>query len=205
MAYSSSARSGASRGSSRGSSRESSRGPSRGSSRGGGGGSNNTVAYVVAIAIVGGAVGLVLALSGGDDKPKLQPSTTTVQATPAVGTPKAPPELAHEYPAMPPGKADEAKRLAASFDADAKRADDLYAQAQKARGAGNDEAWQNKLKEAVAIYGEINEQWNAFIATLPSNKWYDTEQVVAHYFPRENGRAAALTKKRGSLLKEEIR
>jgi hypothetical protein len=193
MPYSSSARS----------SRPSSYGSSRRGGRSSGGGSSNAVAYVVAGVVVLGVVGLVIALSGGKkDAPPAPTPTPTVKPVapppPPATKPSEPP-----WPEMPASKYEEAKHLASSFDADARRADALLNEAGDAKRKGDDALWQKKLGEAKAILHDINDKWNDFIATLPHNKDHDEEQVVAHFFPRENGQVATYTKKLSAMKASE--
>ena len=189
MAYTSNSRGGGSRGGSRG-----------GGGGGGGGGSSNTIAYVVAIALVGGVIGLVFALGkkGEPAKPPAAPAkkVEVIQQGPAI-------PAAKPYPDMPKDKQAEAQRLSSSFEADSMRADRLYAESLKAKKTGDDALWQSKLKEAGAIYHEILDKWNDFIGSLPSNGYYDAEQVVAFYFPRENGLVAKYTKALGNMKADE--
>jgi hypothetical protein len=191
MAYASGSRTGSARGSGRG-------GPPRR------GGSSNATAYAVAAVLVLGAVGLVLALSGGGGDKKKDTPTATATVPTTKPTPTAPPPKAEKpYPPMPPGKAEEARTLVASFAADASRADGYYQESVRAKQAGNDALWQSKLKEAKQLYHGINERWNEFVMTLPTNRDYDQEQVVAHYFPRENGQVATYVKNLRAMKSDE--
>jgi hypothetical protein len=107
------------------------------------------------------------------------------------------------YPEMPAAKYAEAKSLATSFEADARRANALYDESLRAKKAGDDALWQSKLKEAKQLLHEINEKWNEFIASLPSNRDHDEEDVVRHFFERENGQVATYTRKLANMKSDE--
>lgn len=186
-----------SRGSARGGSSSSRGGSSRGgSSRGGssrgGGGSTNAVATVVAVAVVGLIVGIVILMSNRKEPPmpKLPsavPSTPVVAAAPVK--PGGP-----AYPVVPAAKLAEATALVKTFEADGGRAEALYRESQEAKKAGDETKWQSKLGEASDLMTGINEKWNGFIEGLPTSKDYDFEDVAKHYFPRETGLVAKYTK-----------
>lgn len=180
-------------------SRGSSRGPSSPStsSRGGaprGGGSTNTVATVVAVGLVAVIIGAVVFMSGGkkDKGPAPLPKATTAPVV-APTVPSKPPPPA--FPAMPSSKLTEASALVQSFQGDSAKAEALYEESQKAKKAGDDAAWQSKLKQAIGLASGINSKWNEFIATLPSSKDYDEEEVARHYFEKESGAVARMTAK----------
>ncbi len=181
-------------------SRGSSRGPSSSStsSRGGaprGGGSTNTVATVVAVGLVAVIIGAVVFMSGGkkDKGPAPLPKATTAPVVAPPTVPGKPPPPA--FPEMPSSKRTEASALVQSFQGDSAKADALYEESQKAKKAGDDAAWQSKLKQAIGLASGINSKWNEFIATLPSSKDYDEEEVARHYFEKESGAVARMTAK----------
>ena len=178
------------------------RGGSSYSKAGGGGGSTNAVAYAFAVIIVVGIVVVVIATSGGK-KPTPVPARPPVDSVPVpvVTRPVKPGEK--PYPPMPAAKVDEARRLVATFDADAAKGDRLYDESLKAKKAGNDAEWQSKLKEARSLLENIRDKWNDFIATLPNTSDYDVEQVTAHYFSTENGKVTRLTKKLAAMKSDE--
>jgi|GEM_PF-3482087 len=187
----------------------SSRGPARGtgsardSSRGGGGGgggSNNAIAYVVAIGVVGLIIGLVVMMSGKKDAPKPPPKAPP--PAPVVPVKPAAPAAA-PYPTVPAAKLEEARKLATSFEADAAKANKLYDESIRAKKDGEDALWQSKLKEARGLLEGIKDQWNEFIATLPSSKDYDEEAVARHYFEREGGKVTQLIKKLAAMKSDE--
>ena len=188
MAYSSSSRGG------------SSRGGSRGGGGGGGGGSSNAIAYVVAIVLVVGVVGLVLALSGKKETPKPVPvpakKPDPIVQKPVVATEKP-------YPPLPQSKVDEAKKLVDSFELSASKAKTLIQESQKAHQSGDDSGWQSKLKEAGQLMAEINDKWDDFESSLPTGNGYDTDQVARHYLSKERGRVQELTKDLNRMKGEE--
>jgi len=181
MAYASSSRGGSSRGS---------------SSRGGGGGTNLT-AYAIAVVVLGLVIGLVVLLSAkkaGPAKPKeTSPAPTTLKPTEPV---KPPPP---GFPTVSAAKLEEGKKLVASFEKNAADANRLYDESIRAKKDGDDAKWQAKLTEAGDLLGPINDQWNAFIATLPTSKDYDIEQVAMHYFARESGLVTKYTQKLAAM------
>ena len=176
-------------------SRGSSRGSSSSSSRGGaprGGGSTNTVATVVAVGLVVVIIAAVVMMSGGKkSKPAPLPSAAPPPVVAAPVVPGKPPPPA--FPTMPSAKSAEAASLVQSFQADSAKANALYEESQKAKKSGDDAAWQSKLKQAIALAAGINSKWNDFIATLPSSKDYDEEEVARHYFEKESGAVARMT------------
>jgi hypothetical protein len=111
-------------------------------------------------------------------------------------TPPTPPPVApapakpaeKPYPAITEAKLAEGRKLAASFDADAAKAEALYKVANEAKKAGDTATWQSKLKEMRSILENIKDQWNEFIGTMPPSKDYDTEETAKHYFGPESGR-----------------
>ena len=168
---------------------------------GGGGGSTNAVAYAFAVIIVVGVVVLVIAMSGGKKPAPPQPKAPVAVPVPVVTKPVGPKEK--PYPPMPAAKIDEARKLVATFDRDSAEGERLYNESLQAKKAGLDAEWQSKLKEARRLLEDIRDKWNDFMATLPHNSDYDEEQVTAHYFPRENGRVASLTKKLAAMKSDE--
>ena len=177
-----------------------SRGSSRGGSGGGGGNANNTIAYVVAIAVVGLIIGLVVMMSGKKEAPKPPPAppppAPTVPVKPAAPAP--PP-----YPTVSAAKLEEGRKLAGSFDGTAATANKLYDESIRAKKDGDDALWQKKLKDARGLLEGIKDQWNEFIATLPSSKDYDEEAVARHYFEREGGKVTQLIKKLAAMKSDE--
>lgn len=178
------------------------RGGSSYSRGGGGGGSTNAVAYAFAVIIVIGIVVVVIATSGGK-KPAPVAAKPPVESVPVpvVTKPVKPGEK--PYPPMPAAKVDEARRLVSTFEADGAKGKQLYDESLKAKKAGNDAEWQSKLKEARTLLEGINERWNKFIETLPSNSDYDVEQVTAKYFSTENGKVTRLTKPLAAMKSDE--
>jgi len=100
------------------------------------------------------------------------------------------------YPPVPEATLAKGRDLVKTFDQDLAKANELYQESQKAKKAGDDAAWQSKLKDARKLAEGINDRWNEFIVTLPHSKDYDEEQVAKHYFYKESGIAA----KTGKLL-----
>jgi hypothetical protein len=163
-----------------------------GSSRGGGGKGNNMMAMAIAAVVVLGAiVGLIAASSG--DKPKpVEPPAAAPPPAPVVVAPPKPAGPA--YPPLPQAKVDEASRLVKTFPERGAKAQKLADEAMKAKAAGNLTEQQAKLNEARQILNSINDEWNEFIVSLPSNKDYDQEQVAAYYLRAQNGEVAKWTK-----------
>ncbi len=183
-----------SRGSSRSGSSSRGGGSSRSGGSGGGGGSTNTAATIVAVAVVGLIIGGVVLMSG---KKKEAPKSTLPAAVPAAApkaavdtTPKAKP-----FPPMPQEKVTEAVALVKTFEADSAKADAIYAESLRAKADGDDVKWQAKFTEFDHLLQGIKRKWTDFIDSLPSNADYDVEEVARHYFEKEGGRVAQLTKK----------
>jgi len=150
------------------------------------------VATVVAVGLVVLIIVGVVVMSGGKkSKTPSLPSAVPPAAAPAPTAPGKPPPPA--FPAMPSAKQAEAAALVQAFQADSAKANALYEESQKAKKSGDDAAWQSKLKQAIGLAAGINSKWNDFIATLPSSKDYDEEEVARHYFEKESGAVARMT------------
>jgi hypothetical protein len=161
-------------------------GSSRGSGSSGKPGGGNAIAYAAAAAVVGLVVVLFLALSGGKGKPA--PTPEKPAPTPPTVAPAAPTKPAEKpYPPLPEAKKLEGSALVKTFDRDIVEAERLYKESLKAKEAGNDAEWQAKLAQVSDLATAINDKWNDFIATLPSSRDYDEEQVARHYFYKESG------------------
>jgi hypothetical protein len=154
----------------------------------------NLVPYVAAGVVVVLIVGVLIAMSGGKKK-AAPPTSTPAPAAPApepVATPTKPGEA--PYPILSAAKQEEGRNLVRTFEQAANDADRLYKESLKAKEAGDEAAWQSKLGEAATLLHGINDRWNEFIASLPSSRDYDEEQVARHYFPKESGQVARWTK-----------
>jgi hypothetical protein len=181
----------------------SSRGTRGGSSYSrGGGGSTNAVAYAFAVIIVVGVVVMIIAMSGGK-KPAPVKAPPPVESVPTPVVVKPVKAGEKPYPAMPAAKIDEARKLVATFEADGAKGKVLYDESVQAKKAGNDAQWQSKLKEARGLLEDIRDKWNDFIATLPSSKDYDVEQVAMKYFSTESGKVTRLTKPLAAMKSDE--
>jgi hypothetical protein len=180
------------------------RGPARGGSSysRGGGGSTNAVAYAFAVIIVIGVVIMIIAMSSGKKAPPVK-APPPVESVPVATVTKPVKASEKPYPAMPAAKVDEARRLVSTFEADGAKGKRLYDESLAAKKAGNDAEWQSKLKEARGLLEDIRDKWNDFIATLPSSKDYDVEQVAMHYFSTESGKVTRLTKPLAAMKSDE--
>jgi hypothetical protein len=143
------------------------------------------VAYLAAAAVLALIVVLFFALGGKKTPPPAPPEKP---APAPVAPPTAPAKPAEKpYPPLSEAKKREGTELAKSFEKDIAEADRLYKESLKAKEAGNDAEWQAKLGQVSDLATAINDKWNEFIATLPSSRDYDEEQVARHYFYKESG------------------
>jgi hypothetical protein len=176
------------------------RSPAR-SSRGGG---NNMTAMAIAAVVVLGAIVGLIAASGGE-KPKPVDPPAPPPAAPVVAAPVKP--AGPKPPDLPPGKLEAGRALVASFATKAAEAKKLLDESQKAKAAGKDDEWQSKLQDANRLASDINDEWNEFEASLPTNKDFDQDAVSAHYFKRERGQVQGYVKdvKRSMKTDERLR
>jgi hypothetical protein len=161
------------------------------------------VPYAAAAAVLALVVGLVVML-GSKNKTPAGPSGPTPTTPPPAATPAGPAKpSAPPYPPMPAAKLAEGQALVKTFDRDAAEADRLYKESLRAKEAGDDAAWQGRLKESRDLLNGIKDSWNEFLGTLPSNKDYDEEDVAKHYFYRESGLVAKATKLLAAMKSDE--
>jgi hypothetical protein len=172
------------------------------SSRGGG---NNTMAMAIAAVLVLGVIVALIAVSGGKKPTPPEEPPAPPPAAPAAAAPVKP--AAPKPPDLPPGKLEAGRALVASFATKAAEAKKLLDESQKAKAAGKDDEWQSKLRDANRLASDINDEWNEFEASLPTNKDFDQDAVSAHYFKRERGQVQTYVKdvKRSMKTDERLR
>lgn len=144
---------------------------------------------VIAVAVVLVVLALVIWLASGssDDKtPKetaspTQPVTThhPESVTPVEPTKPPPPAISDALRTRARDLVEQAKRHAEDGEA-------LYKEAMKAKSDGDDDLWQEKLEEASHYFYEIQDLWNEIIGEMPSNNYYDEEEVANHHLGRES-------------------
>ena len=153
MAYGSRARS------SQGRSRSSSGSRYGGGGGGGGGGNNaNMVAVVVAVVVLAAVVGIVVVMSK-KDKPKDVP----VAAPPPIVQPTGPkppePPKKAPLPQLPADIVARAKALVPEIKSVSAEGTALYAEALKAKDAGDADTWQAKMEEAREKMKITRDKW----------------------------------------------
>jgi hypothetical protein len=159
-------------------------------------------AYAVAGVLVVLVIVIVMVMSGKKKEPKPPSPTTPAPKAPVVDTTPAKP-AEKPYPPVAESILNKGRELANTFEKDSNKATELYAESTKAHKAGDDKTWQSKLKEARALLENINDQWNAWIATLPNSRDYDTDDVAKHYLPSESGRVQKYVKLLASTKSDE--
>jgi hypothetical protein len=158
-------------------------------------------AVVVVVAIIAAAVAMS---SGGGEKKRPTPTPPPPAPTPAAtGTqPPAPPQR------PPPPAITEAQKRAADGLIDQIKeiqaeGDRLYAEAGKAKAAGDDDLWQTRLEEAARVLKGINDLWNDLVGQMPSlPPHWDEEEVANHHFPREADAYQKAMKRMGEIQKD---
>jgi hypothetical protein len=162
----------------------SSRGGSRGARSGGGGGAGP---LILAVLLVAGVIGgIVVFATNKKDPPAAAPTApppSTVPVAPQPGTPKPPPPP--PYPPLDASRVLSIKKEIGEMEPLAKKGQALHDEAKALKDAGKDAEWQKKLREAVEPLEEIQDRWNEIIASLPSTKDYDEEDVANHYIGTE--------------------
>lgn len=174
-----SSRSSRSSGSSRGGRRPSARSaPVRRS-----GGNGPTIAAALIVVGVLGAV-VYFAAQGNSRKPTpppieeemLQPAPVEVGPD---GKPRMPP------PQLPAQLKEQAQELVREARGLRTEAEAIYKVANDAKKAGDEDLWQEKLREAAAILMGIKDGYNDLIGEMPHNDDWDEEQVANHYLGAE--------------------
>jgi hypothetical protein len=167
----------------------------------------NPAAMAIAIVVVLGGLGAVVFFmaSKKDKPPPKPPPAPVVPVTP----PKPPVVKPPDPPPYPPLSADRIAAVRAEvkelkLDETAKKVQVLYDEAMIAKGKGDEATWQAKLREAAKLLETINDQWNEIVATMPSSKDYNEDEVANHYVGDE---ATQVNKALGLLpgIKKQIR
>lgn len=143
---------------------------------------------IAAAAVVLGAVVLAIVVLGGgkdgsgDTRARANAPGTTPAAGPSL--PAVPSKL--PPPPLPAHLRELAEQLAKDAPVLAKQGEAVYEEANRAKQAGQDDLWQEKLKEASAFFFEIQDRYNELIGDMPSNKdWEDPEELANHYLGDE--------------------
>ncbi len=185
---------------SRGGSSRGTSGRAGGSGAGRSGGGANVTAYAVAGILVVLVVVLFLVL--GKKKPTATLPPPVVPVSPPVVLP--PPKAgAKPYPTITEAMLNEGRNLVRTFDKDAATADRLVSESVKAKGTGDIDTQQSKLREARGLYTNIKNQWNDFIDRLPTGNGYETEDVAKHYFARESGQVQKYLKNLAAMKTDQ--
>lgn len=148
--------------------------------------SGGAAPIVIAIVLVVGVVGLIVALSSGKDNDNPPPRRASYESS-TTNTPSYEPDIPAPppYPALPSHLKTRAREIAEEAKSLQKKGDAVYKDAMAAHQSGNTELWQEKLQEASDYFYEIQELYNELIAEMPSNNDYDEEQVANHYLGAE--------------------
>jgi hypothetical protein len=146
----------------------------------------NPGATIGAVVVVVGVIAAIAILtSKGKDKPKVAP--TTVAPPPRTGAEKP----AEPQRPPPPPVSEEIKTQARTLVTEAqelaKQGESLYAEAVAAKNKGDDDLWQQKLREAQQPFQEILDRWNEIIAQMPTDlpHGWDEEEVANYWLGKE--------------------
>jgi len=143
---------------------------------------------IIAIVLVVGAVGLIVALSsGGSDERDRAPETSYTPPPPPSSQPDVP--QPPPYPPISAGLKQKAKDIAREAAEIKKEGEKIYQEAMAARRADDQDLWQAKLGEASDLFLGIQDLYNELLEEMydeiPSDCPYDVEEVANHYLGRE--------------------
>ena len=148
---------------------------------------------IAAVVLVVAVIGLVVFLGSNKDKkkPAEQADSSGWQPPPRTDNePPPPPRM--DPPPMDEHIRGEAKELVKTYGELATEGKSLYEEALRARDVNDLDLYQEKLREAAFVYGEIKDSWNDIIMQMPSNDDWDEEQVMNHYLGNENEKVRRL-------------
>ena len=152
--------------------------PARGS-----GGSGPTVAAVAIVLVVLAGV-VYFATQGGKKNPTPPPPPEeTLQPGPVETGPGEKPRL--PPPELPAHLKEEAQALVREARELRQQGEEIYKEANGAKQAGDEERWQEKLREAAGVLQGIKDGYNSLIEQMPENDDWDAEQVANHYLGAE--------------------